>query len=194
MKIMTLILIALITLSTSLAQAAGLDQIFASTFYSGYRSGYCGDNVMNLIKRANQDGVDVSRAKIVTIVNKGFTVFGMVNAEYVRNTGKLLAKPTAEGLKFAPGESNWYHHVILELDGEIYDFDFGNVPLVADAQAYFDKMFLEEKTVAQGGKFYAGAEKKLADYEITLLSAQDYLKAVRNPNPVKMTLKDFLKR
>ena len=178
----------------SVAKAASVDQVFASTFYSGYRDGYCGDNILNLVKRSNEAGADVSRAKILTITNKGTTVFGMVNAEYVRNKGRILTQPTPEGLKWAPGEANWYHHVVLELDGEIYDFDFGNKPVVAGVQAYFDKMFIDERPKDQGGKFFADPGDKLADYEIETLSAQDYLKRVEKPTRLKMKLKDYLKR
>ncbi|RYZ69191.1 MAG: hypothetical protein EOP05_15220, partial [Proteobacteria bacterium] len=128
----------------ALAHAAFLDQVFASSFISGYRPNHCGANIIALVDRADQAGVDLSRAKVLELRNKGNSVFGMLNAEYARNQGRLLPQPTADGLKFEPGETNWDFHVVLELDGEIFDFDFGNRPLVAKVQDYFDKMFIEE--------------------------------------------------
>lgn len=180
----------LIVAQGAVAQATNLDQIFSSSFISGYQSNRCGANIMALIDRADQAGVDLSRANILELRNNGNTVFGMLNAEYARNQGKLLPQPTSDGMKFEPGETNWEFHVVLELDGEIFDFDFGNKPVVANVQDYFDKMFLEE----QKGKFNVMPGQKLADYKVIVISAQDYIKRVRQPNETKLSLKDYLKR
>ncbi|RYZ66164.1 MAG: hypothetical protein EOP05_19530 [Proteobacteria bacterium] len=80
--------------------------------------------------------------------------------------------------------------MVLELDGEIFDFDFGNRPLVAKVQDYFDKMFIEEVQ----GKFNVAPGTKLNDYQVIAISAQDYIKRVSQPNETKMSLREYLKR
>lgn len=98
-------------------EQAQLEQQFISEFYTQYHWGKCGVNIMGLLDRARANGIDVSRAQIVRIQNAGNSVFGMVNAEYVRQEGRLLPQLDENGFKFAPGETNWYFHVVLELDG-----------------------------------------------------------------------------
>ena len=62
----------------------------------------------------------------------------MVNAEKAR---------TKNGV---PSEKNWYHHVIFELDGFIYDFDYLNMPTVDRVLVYFNNMFLIEDEKTKG--------------------------------------------
>lgn len=194
MKFSFLVLSAALIFQSASASASGLDEVFASSYYTHYEAGQCGGNIMALITRADKAGIDVSRAKILQIRNEGFSVFGMVNAEHARDKGRVLAQTTPEGLRFAPGETNWDFHVVLELDGEIYDFDFGNTPVIAKVDDYFQKMFFDDRTKQEGGKFPVEAAVKLKDYKVTILSAQDYLKGVRKPNETKLTLAEYLKR
>jgi hypothetical protein len=189
-----LLLSVALVFQSAFASAASLDEVFSSSYYTHYEAGRCGGNIMALVTRANEARIDVSRAKILQIRNEGFSVFGMLNAEHARDKGRVLAQTTPQGLRFAPGETNWDFHVVLELDGEIYDFDFGNSPSIAAVDDYFETMFLNDRTKEQGGKFPVEPNAKLKDYRVTVLSAQDYLRGVKNPKETKLTLAEYLKR
>lgn len=163
-----------------------LIQEFKKTFESHYEAGKCGPNIVSLLQRASSQGINISKARILEIENKGFSVFGMLNAEYARESGP----------HGSAGETNWFHHVILEKDGLIYDYDFGNSPQIVSTKEYFEKMFLVEKKKAEGGDFYVGREEKLKTYEITIKSATETLKAINSrvasPEGVSMKLFQFL--
>jgi hypothetical protein len=171
MKTITL-LISFLSLFISLLAHAdlGLTQEFKQTYSSHYVASKCGDNILGLIGRADRKGINMSDAQIIEIENKGLSVFGMVNAEYVRGI-------RTDG---KPSETNWFHHVILEKDGLIYDFDFSNIPEVLSVKEYFEKMFLKEKTRAQGGDQYVGREEKLKNYRITIKPALETYQARQN--------------
>lgn len=159
-----------------------LQQLFVANFYTHYQEGKCGLNILGLITRAQEQGLDVSNAHIIEITNKGFSVFGLVNVEYARGAGRLNPNPDS-GFRNLPGERNWYHHVVLELNGQIYDFDFGNTPAVTTVSDYFEKMFLEEKTKDQGGDFYVGRDEKQKNYKLVIRKWTEVAAAQRDRRP-----------
>lgn len=166
-----------------------LKEEFHDTYVSGYVAGKCGQNILNLIGRGLDQDLDLKNAKIIEIVNKGFSMFGMVNAEYARGNRR-------DG---NPDELNWFHHVILEKDGMIYDYDFGTSPSVLPVKAYFEKMFFIEKTVAQGASpgHYIGREEKMKTYQVTVRPALTTYDASINRQPYppakEMRLGEYLK-
>ena len=180
-------LIILFSFSFSIAHAS-FDSEFVDSFESGYKPSKCGPNITNFIKRLKGADENVSNSKVLTISNKGFSLFLLINAEYGRRT--VL---NANGELQEPGQQNWYHHVILENEGMIYDFDFGNTPEILSVKDYFEKMFLNESENNTHPAHKVGREIKLKDYEIKVFSANDLL---LNPkvSPEKiMRLGEYLK-
>jgi len=160
---------------------------FSRTFTTNYVAGQCGDNVIGLVERSEDRRLNLNTARILEITNVGFSVFGLINAEFARGKGR----------QGAPGETNWYHHVVLEKDGLIYDYDFGNTPAVTPIAKYFEKMFLVEKKKAEGGDFYVGREEKLKTYQIVIRSGLEVTAARRTrtsqPKGETMRLEEFLR-
>jgi hypothetical protein len=195
MKTITFIFLVLLSFS-SFASVKEVKKIFESTFIDYYVAARCGDNIMRLVNAIDEARLDLYPAKIITIENGGFSVFGMVNAEYARQGGRLNPNAAQDGFRNLPGERNWYHHVILDYDGYIFDYDFGNHAQVLKTKAYMEKMFLDEKTRSEGGEFFVGREEKLKKYKITILEALTTLQARRNrersPEGVKTTLENYL--
>jgi hypothetical protein len=184
----TFILLFLLALN-SYASLDDVKALFMETFDSGYESGKCGLNIMGLIRAADQKGIDLSQVKLVQITNEGFSVFGMVNVEMAREGGRLNPARTQR----LPGETNWYHHVILEVENYIFDFDFTNGPVVLTKQQYFDAMFFSE--VKGKDNHYVGRENKMKDYKVSVTDAREVLIARqerRNPQETKLKLLDYL--
>jgi hypothetical protein len=159
----------------------GLTRLFQSQFDIGYEEGRCGDNILGLARMARNQGLAVDEARILVIVNKGYSVFGMVNVEYARQSGRMLPESSREKPQYEPGERNWYHHVVMVYDGHVFDFDYGNTPRVEPAAAYFERMFLNEVKNPGYGGHYAGREEKLKTYEVESSSAREALEHSRNP-------------
>jgi len=171
-------------------------RLFKIDFKQIYVQNQCGQNILNFLKRAENSGLNVYNANILEISNKGFSLFGLINAEYAREAGRVNPNSSQDGFRQSPGERNWYHHVVLELDEEIYDFDFGNQPSVLSKELYFEKMFLNDKTISEGGEHYIGREEKLKTYEILVRPGLDTIRAREESrsSPVSKTLrlKEFL--
>jgi hypothetical protein len=176
-----------------------LSALFNRTFTTNYVSGRCGENILRLVTDADRAGINFYNAKIIQLENKGFSVFGMLNVEMARESGRLNpAYPASSTFRNLPGERNWYHHVVLEMDGLIFDYDFGNAPKIIPVADYFEQMFLKEKTKAEGGEFYVGREEKLKTYKINIIDAQATLRAreqrQRSPEGEVMTLGEYLRQ
>jgi len=136
--------------------------------------------------------VDLSNASIIEIRNSGLSVFGLVNAEYARASGSVNPSYPVSGLKFHPGERNWHNHVILESEGIIYDFDFGNSPQPITTSAYIEKMFLNEKTREEGGEFFVGREEKIQTYQVYKRSILETLDAYKTKKRLPFAKTSFL--
>jgi hypothetical protein len=170
---------------------------FKTDFTKHYVENQCGSNILGFLGRAETKGININNAHILEISNKGFSLFGLINAEFARESGRLNPNSGIDGIRNLPGETNWYHHVVLEMDGEIYDFDFGNSPVVLPVKAYFEKMFLDDKKASEGGERYIGRDEKLKTYEILVRPGLETIQA-RSENqksPVKETLRlqDYLR-
>lgn len=178
----TKILICLLFAFTSLAAWSNtkLKASFRNTFNTHYTAGKCGENILSLLQRADDQRIDLTNANIIEISNKGNSLFGLINSEFARGGGRLNPTYPASGPRNLPGENNWHHHVILEQDGLIYDYDFGNEPQVVSTKAYFEKMFLVEKRTSEGGTFYIGRADKLKDYDIVIRPGLETIIARRN--------------
>lgn len=181
-KFFALIILGFISFNSYSNADFYLVEEFKNTFKTHYTEGRCGDNILALLSRAEAKGIKIENARILEITNQGFSLFGLINAEFARQINR------------EPTENNWYHHVILEQDGYILDFDFGNKPVVLTVPEYFEKMFLDDKKVKYG--HYIGREEKLKTYEILERPAFETIQARRNKKPVpelrKIRLRDYL--
>lgn len=162
--------------------AKELEKLFAQHFHNHYVDGRCGDNILKFARAIP----DPEGLHIVVIENKGFSVFGMVNAETTR--GERFKKP-------AVVESNWYHHVVLlDGDGRVYDFDYHITPTVMPIEEYIETMFLEEPEcqTPRSGEFCGGRDNKLKEYQLESTPVTKALAREETP-PRKATLGEVLK-
>ena len=200
MKLNLVLVFLLVFCSQSFAGLGGpLQVLFESTFMSSYEEGRCGDNITGLIQKAHRQGMDLTRANVLMISNKGFSLFGLINVEYARSSGRLNPDyPELSEFRNLPGERNWYHHVILEMDGFIFDYDFGNMPVVLSVGEYFEQMFLDEESRPQDRISRIGRAEKLKGYEVEVVKAMDIIKAreqrIRTPDGKKMRLFQYLEK
>jgi hypothetical protein len=166
-----------------------LAPLFESTFESNYRAGECGTNIMNLVKLANQSGLDTSAMNIIQITNKGLFNFGMVGGYEAR--AYRFPPPTREKIAYTDLRS-WFHHVVLEHEGYIYDYDFGIEPRITPVAEYVERMFLPDRKWSMGAKI-TPREERLQNYQVELHSASDYLSQKRGEGVV-MSLGQLLEQ
>ncbi|MSP19682.1 MAG: hypothetical protein EXR74_08940 [Bdellovibrionales bacterium] len=130
---------------------------------------------MNFFKQLESLGEGVKGLNLVSLENKGFTVFGMVNAEKAR--AQLHGKSTTQ-------EKNWYHHKFaIDNKGMVYDFDYSNSPRPTPFNKYVEDMYLNEDEclTPRGGEFCAGRKNKLIDYELKIYEPKDVLELNDRP-------------
>ncbi|RYZ65990.1 MAG: hypothetical protein EOP05_19800 [Proteobacteria bacterium] len=183
-----LILALLLSASTAFAQTP-IAPVFESSFNSNYQSGQCGTNIMNLVKLANEEGVDLSNARVILITNESYFNFGMVGGFEARSS--RLDKTTGKRIPYFELRS-WYHHVFLEHDGYIYDYDFGSEPRVTPVAEYVERMFLPEKRWSLGDKI-TSREDRLKGYRVEIRTAESTLQRSQEKGEL-MTLGEFLAR
>lgn len=161
---------ALVFALSNLAVASEiLKSEFESTFYTHYVEGKCGRNTAALIERALAKGADMTGARVIVVTNDGYHF----STTHRRNAGDKLETPLP-GIRFSPGIKNFFFHVLLEKDGLIYDFDFGNEPAVVSLEEYIRRMFWEEPERTQ----YTGLEPLTArrQYNIAFVPYEHYLR------------------
>lgn len=169
-------------------------EVFERVYSRDYRIGRCGGNILELLREAKRQGLDLRGAQVVRLKNEGNSIFGMVNAEWARESGAKNPTYPKLGPSRLPGEKNWDFHVFLKRSKHVYDLDFGNDPVVPNWTDYLEKMFLKEP--APGTWQYVGRNRKLSEYQATLLSGEVFLQsngAVPDTYRPKMVrLKDLL--
>lgn len=163
---MKYILITLLTflLHVSAFASAPMKKLFTETFTSNYSARDCFNNIVRLLEMAEKRKININNANILRMTNEGTSVFMHIKAEHAR------------GIK-APEDKSWYFHAVLEMDGLIYDYDFGQTPSVLPVSAYFDKMFFSEVMKFPGDFKYVGAERKKEDYQVEILDGISVLRA-----------------
>lgn len=162
-----------------------LKSLFETKFYSDlYQPRKCGQNIMGFVSLAHKEGIPLQDAWIVQWTNPGFDFFGMVQGVVARDGAR------DRNGSYIPGPRNWYHHVILDFDGWIFDFDFTNSPRVERAQTYVTTMFGPKSTQEK-------PNPELPNYNAEIVMALDYVRQLADPNasiaqPLKISLKDYL--
>jgi len=134
------------------------ERTFKEAFFADYEARYCGQNIKRFLTKLPE--AELEGARVLGIENKGFSWFGMVRALHARDT-KNNGEPFVT-------DRNWYHHVVLEKDGKIFDFDYGIVPSTPGVQEYFDKMFFQKDDKVR-------PEEKMKDYEVQVIDAREYV-------------------
>lgn len=167
--IRALFISALLLFAHSSFASPELAEEFKSSWVSGYKAGKCGQNVMDLVTRAQAKGIDMSKAKIVNITNDGY----IMSVMHRRNSGQLFPEPV-NGYRFAPGIHNFYFHVVLENNGLIYDYDFGNEPQIVTADEYLRRMFIEEPVPLPKWTIFDKIKER-EEYKVFFYSAEEYL-------------------
>lgn len=165
-QVLLLFLLVVASTYSARAQEQSVSQtarIFVQAWNADYKPTECGDNIGRLLKRLESHGIDLSHARVLVIlpVYDGL----LVNAERAR-----IAKVGVTT------EVNWYHHVILELDGQILDFDFMDRPTVVPVAKYFNEMFFNEINPPFYPHLLVGLAEKLK-YKVEIYQASDYLKS-----------------
>lgn len=156
-----------------LSQGPVVDR-FREVFFRDYEERMCGQNIRRFITQF-PDPKQLEGAKVLGIENKGLSYFGMVRAMNTRDTnskGELRVT-----------DKNWYHHVVLEKDGKIFDFDYGIAPQAPGVEEYFETMFLKCDKVRPA--------EKLKDYRIQVIEAQEYASA-RKDTSTQVSMRDYL--
>jgi hypothetical protein len=158
-----------------------LDILFETHFHEHYEPRHCGRNITRFLKAALKQDRHVDDLNVVTIENKGFSMFGLVNAEKARGWRFSVSSSV---------EKNWYHHVIaLDDSGYVYDFDYTTSPTPIHIEEYLESMFLDEPECQRpySGHFCIGRDTKLSDYEFTIMRALDFIQ--RKNNVVKQSVR-----
>jgi len=150
---------------------------FQETYHTDlYESRKCGSNIRRLLEKLS-DSDQLSGAKVLGIENKGFSFFGLVRARHVRGSDRNGNPRTTD--------MNWYHHVVLEKEGKILDYDFDTKPLTPTVDEYFQTMFFNDPDLA--------SERKKSDYHIQVIDADEYLQR-DNDTSETVTLGEYLQR
>lgn len=173
-----------------------LSALFHEVFYtSAYEPRQCGRNIMGLVKLAHERGIDLSRAHIVEIENKGYSNFGMVKAFVARGHGRLMgdeeraAANLPTSIRHHPGDAHWYYHAVLDYDGYVFDFDFTNAPRVVSRAEHGTAMFLPAK-----GEPTERDLRDIAGYKTRLTPAMEYVAHLqgRPVNAAATVTEDYL--
>ena len=158
-------------LSTS-AFGTTLETLFKDHFYTLHVAGKCGQNIMNFLDLAQKENLDLTGAEIIKVEG------GWVEPIYVRNDGYAPKIPGPEGIIHPPGPKYFYFHIFLIHDGKVYDFDYGNTPVVPTVKTYFKKMWLTGRD----------RDKSLGLY---IYKAEDFIS--RKPMPENLPMINLMK-
>lgn len=172
-----LILISLFISSHSFASYE-FNDLFNDLYYSEYQAQRCGENIRELLSYADAKGLGIDHSKVLVLRNNGLSALGQVNALYARTPS----------LQYSANERNWRFHVVLMKGNFIYDFDYGNEPIINTIEQYFHKMFLNSQARS---RFKVDPEHKKSDYSVEFYAPEDYLRG--NERIIKkMSLGSFL--
>jgi len=165
----------LILFCASGAFAQDLSGLFKTHYEKHYDPRKCGENILAFARAVSNAQGPIDSLHIVEIGNKGFHMFGMVNAERAR--GQRFKRPSEE-------ETNWYHHfIVLDDQGRVYDFSYGIQPSIPPIEEYLERMYLDEEECRnpRAPGFCIGRDQKLDDYRFEATPAA----SVVDGNPAK---------
>ncbi len=106
-----------------------ISNIFKRTYLDEYtKGGHCYFNIWNFVNSLKYEkGVDLNKANVLYIIPEKY---------------KIKKKTTFEVLKNRQDDKDKFRfHVVFELHGKIYDYDYSSKPNVLDVEQYFEEMF-----------------------------------------------------
>lgn len=169
---MRTLLVLLALLFSQVTLATTLKKLFEDNFYTLHVPGRCGQNIMNFLELAQKENIDLTGAEIINVEG------GWVEPKFVRNGGYTPKVPGPAGLTYEPAPRYYYFHVFLIHKNKVYDFDYGNKPVVANIRTYFDKMWIMNNRSANS-------------LGLNVYSAEDYLARRAMPDAPMINLIKF---
>ncbi len=181
------------SLSFSISFAAdfkALKSLFEGSWTSNYVENRCGENIERFVSLAMDKGIDLDGVEIIRLVDHSGWMFGMVNALEARESGRFIEPKPSQAPFNLPGESNWYFHAFLLVEGKIFDYDFTNAPKVISFKDYLHEMYLPRDK----WKDLKYKESKMRRYEIEAFPAEEYILRLRSRlGRSEIARKQFLK-
>lgn len=157
-----------------------LERLFEIHYHDHYEERRCGENAMGFIEDANRKLGLAKDLYLVMIEDKGFSNFGMVQAEMARWPAR-------------PGRTqdmNWgYHAFVMDKSGNVYDFDYGPRPTITGIRQYLETMFIEDsecknpRARPSAGDTCIKRETRLDEYQVTVVPGDEVI--VRNESNQK---------
>ncbi len=155
------------------AQVAGLDQLFKDHYQNHYEERRCGENALGFIEDAQEKLGAADSLFLVMIEDKGFSNFGLVQAEMARWPAR-------------PGQTqdmNWgFHAFVMDKSGNVYDFDYGPGPTITGMRRYLETMFIDDNectqpppTIRNAGSTCVKRETRLDEYQISVVPGVDII-------------------
>jgi len=193
LKILSLFLCCFLSVGSFAADLVGVTKIFKESFWSPlYEERFCGKNIERLVRRAIDRNIDLSDAQILEITDDSGWMFGMVNALQAREAGKFIV-PSRKAPERVPGESNWYFHYVLLVEGTVLDYDFTNDARPRALENYLNEMFIPTSKI--GSLDYK--LKKMGQYKVISFPAEEYIYHLNQRSSIeslgtKSKLKDFI--
>ncbi len=137
-----------------------------------YKKGACCDNICRLVSQLHEKKIDLAKARVIYILRQ------------TKEEEGLYPQRARQGIAI------WNFHVVLELDGKIYDFDYSD-PTPVPAHDYFMQMFHFSAT----GKPPTKEEREalLKAISLRVIPAKEYLSDFRNTCDYEDYLKDTVR-
>jgi hypothetical protein len=126
---------------------------------ANYQSLWCPTNIFNLLKRLDQAGIDLSKARVWYILPNESGADGIIHPR--------VARPSDNGRPVR----DWSFHVVLEIEGRILDLDFTSHPDVVSLISYAGAMW-EKGPMA--------VSKNSEPLFVRQIPARDYLNQYKN--------------
>ena len=128
------------------------DEIYLKSANEIYQDFKCHDNIHRLAKKFEENGVDLSDAKVLYIIPDAI------------EQGQKLPYRYGKG-ELASDMSSWKHHVVMVKDGKIYDLDYPRNEVLS-VEEYMKNMFPD---VIKSG------DDKLGSIRVREFDAKEYI-------------------
>jgi hypothetical protein len=119
-----------------------VEELYEEAYSEVYQSGLCGRNIrifLQWLESASDFNID--RARVLTLFSRN------------RSGENQNFRPHERRGGFPSGDETWSHHVVLDYNGRIYDFDIAGGPMVYRRASYFRIMFSPEERQSMYGRY-----------------------------------------
>lgn len=132
-----------------------------------YCAGYCDENIYTFLAKLQTEGINISQAQVLIVLYDS-TLTDLANSY----TKRSLKPQKARSPEAAP--LGWTYHVILQVEGRIYDFDYGRQAMAPSLKDYFNSMWVGTMPFSFN---------PLERIKMRAIPAQEYLKKYEVQNP-----------